>query len=287
MDYYSTIEEAIDYIENNLTNKISVQNVSEHIFSSKWHFQRIFRTMTGVSVYSYIRRRRLSEAARELILSGDKIIDIAFNYNYETPETFLREFKKEYGAVPSEFRKTKEHLLFEKIDINSDKYRKVYSDAGISWKPVVRKESSFIGKKYRTTMQNNKSYSEIPAIWENSYKDNIFKEIPGRLNENVTNGIYTNWDVEENFDFLVGTTTSIHASPPRGFVRHTIPKGNYMLFTIYGNTSEKIMNGWKYIFGTWFADSGYEHGDADNFDLFDERFFDSDNPCSDIYISIK
>lgn len=287
MDYYRTIENAIDFIEKNLTEKISVEDISKHFFRSKWHFQRIFRTMTGVSVYSYIRRRRLSEAARDLILSGDKIIDIAFHYNYETPETFLREFKKEYGMVPSALRKTDEHFLFEKIDINNEKYKKIYSDKGITWKPVVRKESFFIGKKYRTTMQNDKSYDEIPSIWEKSYKDSIFAKIPGRLNENVTNGIYTGWDIEENFDFLVGALTNVKSVPPKNYVRHTLAKGNYMHFTVYGNEAEKILNGWKYIFGTWFADTGYEHGDADNFDLFDERFYDPVNPCSDIFISIK
>ncbi|MCP4131984.1 MAG: AraC family transcriptional regulator [bacterium] len=287
MDYYNKIETAIDYIEENLTEKLTVEDVSGQVFSSKWHFQRIFRTMTGSSIYSYIRKRRLSEAAKELCLTGKQIIDVAFDYNYETPETFLREFKKEYGIVPSQYRKTNEHLLFERINIRNDAYNKVYESKGITWKAVVRKKGTFIGKKYRTTMQDDKSYIDIPAICADSIEKNIFSQIPDPLNTNAMNGVYTGWDPEENFDFLVGTFTHEGASPPKGYVKHSIAHGKYMQFTVYGNAAEKILLGWKYIYGTWFADYGYEHGDSDDFDLFDERFFDSDNPSSEIYISIK
>ena len=60
-----------------------------------------------------------------------------------------------------------------------------------------------------------------------------------------------------------------------------------MVFTVFGSESEKVLLGWRYIYGSWFADHGYEHGDSDDFDHFDSRFYDSSVPCSDIYISIK
>ncbi|TGL31655.1 AraC family transcriptional regulator [Leptospira koniambonensis] len=163
MNHYDKIDSALNFIEKNLKNNISVKDVSENSFSSLWHFQRIFRYMTGYSVYSYIRKRRLSEAAQKLILTRSKVIDIAFEFGYETPETFLREFKKDFGTTPSE----------------------------------------------------------------------------------------------------------------------------YMLFTVPGNTTEKLLSAWKYIYGTWLANSEYERGSEDDFEVFDERFWDPQNPVSEIYISIR
>ncbi|TGG92875.1 hypothetical protein E4656_12170 [Natronospirillum operosum] len=60
-----------------------------------------------------------------------------------------------------------------------------------------------------------------------------------------------------------------------------------MQFTLPGNTTERIVAGWKYIYGRWFAETGYEHGDSDDFDHFDERFHGPGGPVSEIYISIK
>ncbi len=287
VDYVEKVEKAIDYIEENLMNPLTVQDISKQIFSSKWHFQRIFRSMTGVSLYSYIRRRRLSEAAKELLVTRNRVIDVAFKYQYKTPETFLREFKKEYGVVPSHYRKQEEHLLFGRMDMGHDQFRPVYEAKGITWREVVRKETRFIGKRYQTTMQNDRGYSDVPEYWANAAQKGIFESIPHPLNENVTNGIYAGWDIEDNFDILIGTFTKAQASSPPGYVSHLLPAGRYIQFTVHGNEAERIVLGWKYIYGSWFAETGYEHGDANDFDQFDERFQDPDDPVSEIYIPVK
>ncbi len=287
MKHYNKINSAINFIEKNLTENIGVKDVSDNVFSSLWHFQRIFRCMTGHSIYSYIRKRRLSEAANELILTNAKIIDIALKFQYETPETFLREFKKTYGSTPSEYRKTSEHPVFEKIDIYEDRYKNVYDRNGIEFRPVTRGKIGFVGQKHRTTMQKNQSAMDIPEIWRGSFQNQIFSQIPNPLNPKITLGVYTNWDYEENFDFLVGTEVGDETVPPPDFVKYTLPPAKYMLFTIPGNSSEKLIYAWKYIYGTWLPNSGYDRGDRDDFEVFDDRFQDPVNPLSDIYLSIR
>jgi len=286
-DHYERLDAAIQFIEKNLTNKITVRDVSGAAFSSLWHFQRIFRYITGYSIHSYIRRRRLSEAAGELILTGNRILDIALKFQYETPETFLREFKKVYGMTPSGYRKGIAHIAFEPIDIFQDRYRDVFNGSGITQETIVRKSISFIGKKFSTTMRGKKSETDIPEFWRKSYSDGLFQKIPGRIDEHSTHGVYINWDLEENFDLLVGSEVETQTSIPHGFEKHTIPPARYMVFTIPGNTSEKLILGWKYIYGAWFPDGSYEHGGADDFEVFDDRFLDPENPLSEIYISIR
>ncbi|TGL58986.1 AraC family transcriptional regulator [Leptospira sarikeiensis] len=286
MNHYDKIDSALRFIEKNLKNNITVKDVSDNSFSSLWHFQRIFRYMTGHSVYSYIRKRRLSEAAQKLILTKSKIIDIALEFQYEAPETFLREFKKEYGTLPSDYRNSEEHLIFEKINIQEEKYRSVYEGVGIEFKPVIRNSSVLIGKTYKTSMQKDKSVSDIPRIWEESYANGIFDQIPNRKDTHTVQGVYSNWDLDENFDFFVGAEVDSETLPISGFTKQVLPASKYMLFTVPGNTMEKLLNAWKYIYGTWLPNSEYERGSEDDFDVFDERFWDPKNPVSDIYISI-
>lgn len=64
-DYYSGIQKAIDFIETQLTQTLSLQLIAERACFSPYHFHRLFGAVTGTTVKEYIRKRRLSEAARE------------------------------------------------------------------------------------------------------------------------------------------------------------------------------------------------------------------------------
>ncbi|USG67774.1 helix-turn-helix transcriptional regulator [Brevibacillus ruminantium] len=72
---------------------------------NSFHFQRTFLILTDITVGDYIRRRRLTLAAKELISTDGKIIDLAYKYGYETPEAFAKAFRKPHGVTPSEARK--------------------------------------------------------------------------------------------------------------------------------------------------------------------------------------
>lgn len=110
MNYDKCIKKSIEYIENNLNKKIELQEIANKAFLSKYHFHRIFHATIGESVAEYVRRRRLIEAANELLNTENKIIDIALNYQFSTQESFTKAFKKFYGIPPKEFRKNKANV---------------------------------------------------------------------------------------------------------------------------------------------------------------------------------
>ncbi len=110
MKYDICIKKSIEYIENNLNKKIELQEIANKAFLSKYHFHRVFHATIGESVAEYIRRRRLIEAANELLNTEHKIIDIALNYQFSTQESFTKAFKKFYGIPPKEFRKNKANV---------------------------------------------------------------------------------------------------------------------------------------------------------------------------------
>ncbi|MCL2774709.1 MAG: AraC family transcriptional regulator [Oscillospiraceae bacterium] len=105
MNWSENINEAIDYIENNLTEKIDYNKAARISCCSLNKFQRLFLFVTDINVSEYVRRRRMTLAAEELMKSDIKIIDLALKYSYESPEAFTRAYQSFHGYPPSVTRK--------------------------------------------------------------------------------------------------------------------------------------------------------------------------------------
>ena len=105
MDWLRGMNNVVAYIEENLTQQIQYEALSQIVGCSVYEFSRIFSFLVGMSVSEYIRRRRLSQAVFDIQNGSEKIIDIALKYCYESPTTFTRAFKELHGVTPSAARK--------------------------------------------------------------------------------------------------------------------------------------------------------------------------------------
>ena len=104
MDWITGIQNAINYIEDHLTEEIDHELVARESFSSSYHFQRVFSILSGYTLGEYIRSRRLSLAGTELVTGKERVIDIAMKYGYESPDSFAKAFQKFHGITPSQAR---------------------------------------------------------------------------------------------------------------------------------------------------------------------------------------
>lgn len=104
MDWITGIQNAINYIEDHLTEEIDYESAARESFSSSYHFQRVFSILSGYTLGEYIRNRRLSLAGTELATGREKVIDIAAKYGYESPDAFAKAFQKFHGITPSQAR---------------------------------------------------------------------------------------------------------------------------------------------------------------------------------------
>ncbi|WP_326514633.1 helix-turn-helix transcriptional regulator [Clostridium intestinale] len=120
MNYDACIKESIEYIEDNLDNKIELKELADKAFLSKYHFHRVFHSVVGEPVAEYIRKRRLKEAASELVTTDNKIVDIALKYQFSSQEAFTKAFKRIYGVPPREFR-TSKVMVFDRRGSNVTK----------------------------------------------------------------------------------------------------------------------------------------------------------------------
>jgi len=104
MDWVENVNRAMSYIENNLYGEIEYKEIEKIILSPADVLQRFFMLNTGITLTEYIRRRKLDEAAKALRNGNEKIIDIALNLGYGSPDAFSLAFKRLYGISPSDAR---------------------------------------------------------------------------------------------------------------------------------------------------------------------------------------
>lgn len=103
--YDGRFARVFDYIEKHLGEELSVERLSQVANFSKFHFHRQFCAHAGINVARYVQLRRLKRASRRLAFEPEaRIIGIALDAGFETPELFARAFKREYGQTPSQFR---------------------------------------------------------------------------------------------------------------------------------------------------------------------------------------
>jgi AraC family transcriptional regulator len=92
MNWCESISRAIEYIENNLTNDITIEDISNYSYISSFYFQKGFSIICGYGLSEYIRNRKLSCAGYEVLNTDNKIIDIVLKYGYDSPDSFTKAF---------------------------------------------------------------------------------------------------------------------------------------------------------------------------------------------------
>lgn len=100
----NAVQRMQNYIEDNIYNPIKLSELAKAAGYSQWHAARIFKEHMGKSPFEYIRALRLSEAALQLRDKRTKIIDVAFDFVFDSHEGFTRAFYKQFGICPKNYR---------------------------------------------------------------------------------------------------------------------------------------------------------------------------------------
>ena len=104
MDYMTCTQRTLHHIERHLRENIAIEDISSVANYSPFHLQRIFKHVVGDSVKDYVRKRRMTEAAKLLVGSNQNTVDIGCEFGYQSREAFSRAFKRTYGMTPTEVR---------------------------------------------------------------------------------------------------------------------------------------------------------------------------------------
>lgn len=259
MDSIKGMNNAINYIEQNLTNEIDFKEVARLALCSEYHFQKMFSFLAGISLSEYIRRRRLTIAAFELNNSNVRIIDMAIKYGYSSPDSFTRAFQNLHGITPSEARlngqslKAYPRMTFQ-LSIkggNEMNYRMVEKDA-----------FSIVGIKKRVPIIFSGVNPEIAAMWKSLNEEMIHKlkqlsnvEPKGIISAS-TNFSEGRMEEKGELDHYIGVATTREC--PAYLTRLEVSESTWAVFEAIGPFPDTLQNIWGRIYSEWFPSSNYE-----------------------------
>lgn len=262
MFHLEQLMRSIEYIEKNLKNPLSINNVAEYTCYSLYHFIRIFNSYTGHSPYDYIMRRRLSQAALELDSDSCRITDIAFEYAFNNVETFSRAFKKMFGVLPNQFRKdslseggfilrnpiTYEYLLFintvitkipRRIEMPEMKLLCIYSEAEDKEYEIIP-----LCKKLKSLASDTGNLLGEVVFYRLSFDaDKRLKSSLMEVKSNVP-------------DMICMKVSSIESIPDVAFGK-IIPTSYYACFYCKSHMENRFA--YEYIFQTWLPMTSLKH----------------------------
>lgn len=255
MEWLTSIRTAIDYMEQHLEEDISAQDVADHVYLSPFFLQRGFSLMTGYGIGEYLRNRRLYQAAIDLLESDNKVIDIAFRYCYDTPESFTKAFTRFHGATPSQVRSGAAVNVFLPLKINLT----IQGGSQMDYKIAPMFPFKVIG--FQKIFDTETSYSEIPKFWNEiceKYANSVYAgNAPANPYEQalVDNcigeyGVCIDDIGDGKFRYLIaGKYTG--GEIPEGMVVYEFPRGNWAVFNCVGPNPETLQSVNTRIFNEW------------------------------------
>jgi AraC family transcriptional regulator len=288
MDYFFRIQGAIDYIEENLKGELNIVDIASKAFFSSFYFQRLFQAMSGYSVQEYIRKRKLTEAAKILDSTEISVLDIAVDFGYGSQESFTRAFKSLFDMTPAKYRKADDLNLGEFSKINFLDFANQNFDELEVNKPEIKylDKVNVVGHEYKTNLNGGKYFQEIPGFYDDFGKNEYYLKIEERLAPAFPHGITCNYCDNGDFSFVIGEMVKSPQENLVDLINLEIPAGEYAVFKVKGSVDQSQKT-WKYIYGTWLPNSKYERADGPDFEVVDVLgSVYPDNMVSKIYIPI-
>lgn len=287
MSWIESIQKAINYIEEHLHETITMEQIAQEVNASVFHFQRTFSILTDMSIADYIRRRRLTLAAQELINTNSKVIDIAYKYGYDSPEAFTKAFRKQHNVTPSEVRKQQGPLQsYNRLIIQVT----LKGAEPMKYNIVEKEKFQVVGVKRTYNCQTGENLQGIPQFW-NELNGQGMDEQLFTLNNGQIKGVLGVCVPDENYkdnsliDYWIATN---HVGEvPENMLAMEVPASKWVVFEVRGPMPDAMQNAWKKIFSEWFPSNPYEPAGTAELEVYTDEDPTSENLYSEIWIPIK
>lgn len=248
---------ALAHIEANLHQEVDVRAAARVAGCSEYHFRRMFAALAGMPLSAYVRRRRLTLAAQDLV-AGARVTDVALKYGYESPDAFARAFHAEHGIPPSEARRPGQALkAFSRMTFQLT----IQGGTDMNYRIVEKEAFRIVGIMRRVTLQYEGVNPEIAAMWKELGMDGI-RQLKALSNVEPVGILQASLNFAEGrqeggtLDQWIGAATDKPCPP--GFQVLEVPALTWTVFESVGPFPRTLQNTWARIYSEWFPSSGYE-----------------------------
>lgn len=289
MEWIGSLKLAINYMEKHLLQNISADEVAAEIYMSSFYFQKGFKILTGYSVGEYIRYRRLYMAALDVISGNEKVIDLAYKYSYDTPESFTKAFSRFHGVSPKQMQgDAKKIKTFLPLRIN------ISVKGGNDMDYVVEKMEGIKVIGYERSFSYETAYGEIPKFWGEfsyNYLNGKNNEQEQKMIEECTIGefgicIEDNSKEKEFLYMIAGKYNG--SSVPEGMKIFEIPALEWAKFKCTGPLPGSLQSVNTQIFKDWLpGNPDYEIATGMNIEWYSKGDCSAVDYESEIWIPVK
>lgn len=280
MEWIAAMQQAITYMEEHLLEEINYEDVAKHVHSSGYEFHRAFSFLTGMTANTYIRNRRLSLAAKELLESDTKITDLALKYGYDTSESFTKAFTRFHGVAPKYARAESAKLsLFNPLVIKIT----VEGGKSMDYRIVETKEQIFIAlvRSFRNEIINDDENHDIPDFWGECHAKNLLEPIRSLRPEGKRDLYGLCSPTKEGADFfeygigvMVDADTrefDMEEMKKAGYRTWDVEPGTYVVFECIGENGDCISDTWTKFYKEFLPQMGYESSEATDYEIYFEK----------------
>lgn len=274
MNIYNIIEKTVELIENNLCNQdLNILFLSSRLFISPYYLQRIFYSFIGKTIGTYIRERRLTEAGTD-IKKGEKVLEVAIKYGYESQESFTRAFKKFHKVNPGVAKKGNILSCLPRINVKN------IIKGGINMDIKIETEKEFCIIVISKQFKEESSFEDVPKFWDEYYEKRYHELVPPML------GICINNDGGLEFEYGIGCLKEYCSEIPEGFKEINISENLWGKFYTKGKMPMAIQNLWEKVID-WVQNSDYEIKENYDFECYSEEDINGDDYVCGIWVPLK
>ena len=277
MELVESLNFALQYIERHLLEEADSEKAAKHVGLSRFYLERTFAALTGMSVSEYIRARRLTLAAQELLTDDPKVIDLALKYGYDTPESFTKAFSRFHGVTPTSARRMSTLLRCQNPLAISIKMERI---AIMNYKMEQMDAFRVVGVEKSFHMDS--SMQEIPKFWDDFMKKGFYEKVVPMF------GICFDADANGNFPYLIGEVLQPGKVVPEGMVTRELPAHLWARFACKGPMPGAIQNVTRQIYSEWLPTNGvYEAAQNIEIEMYSEGDITAPDYESEIWIPVK
>lgn len=278
MSWLNDISSSINYMEEHLTEDLTLEKIAAEVNLSPFYFQKGFSILCGVTVSEYIRNRRLSLAGRDLQTDKSKVIDVAMRYGYDSPDSFTKAFTRFHGITPAQAKNGEgecKNFLPLKLHLS------MKGGFGTECKIIKKPAFTVIGSA--KLIQNEEGYKECPRFWAEHYAKGNGKYICGMY------GICMDDDAAKGcFKYMIADDYIPTKDLPPEFETVVIPENTWAIFPCRGPIPEALQKVNTEIFSEWLpGNSDYEIAGMYNLEYYsDVKEYPKGNQDENYYCEI-
>jgi AraC family transcriptional regulator len=251
MSSIESMFQAVEFIEAHLKEEIAVADVAAAVSYSLYHFCRVFNKTLHHTPYDYLIRRRLSKAARELVETDKRIIDVALDYQFNSSETFSRAFKRMFSVQPNQWRKGGRIDRWALLSRPTTEYL-VHINKGDYLKPVLEEKGALQLAGIMTLVRDDQT--AVSRLWETLLRElDAFGD--AARPERFYGIVWYPHDWQDHgslYTAAVEIASSDSVSP--ALMMRTLPSSKYARF-IHKGPREHLPLTRDYIYQTWLPKS--------------------------------